>query len=242
MSEIIREGVIGRFFETAVAVRSDSPDDGWRIELDGRVVKTPLGKPYLVPTAALADGIAGEWNAQGEKIVPASMPLAGLANAAIDKIAMEPQVFIDQLVGYARSDLLCYWAEAPDDLVARQRGVWQPVLDWARENMEARFIATTGVLPIEQPQETLKVIADLLGGITAHHLTGLVDLAGRMNSVLLALAVWKGRLGADEAFNTAYLDDIFQEEQWGEDTDAIHRRSVIRAEILSTAGFLVLLD
>lgn len=242
MSEIIGEGETGRFFETAVAVRCDVPDDGWCIELDRRVVKTPLGKPFFVPTSALASGIAAEWNAQGEKIAPATMPLTSLANASIDKIAPDANRFVEQLVGYARSDLLCYWADGPDDLVARQKNTWQPVLDWVCEDLGAEFIVTTGIIPVEQPQDALNVISELLCGTTAFRLTGLVDLAGRMTSVLLALAVWKGRVNAGEAFDAAYLDEVFQEEQWGKDRDAVQRRSVIRNEILSTARFLELLD
>ncbi len=241
MSEIIGEGEIGRFFETAAAVRSEPPGDDWRIELDGRVVKTPMGKPLVVPSSALADGIAGEWNAQGEKIILPSMPLAGLTNAAIDKIAPNRHHFTAQLVGYARSDLLCYWAEGPDDLVLRQRDAWQPVLDWAHETLGAHFATTAGVIPVEQPQETLDTITGHLTDISDFHLAGLMDLAGRMNSVLLALAVWKEHLGALDAFEAAYLDDVFQEEQWGEDNDAVHRRSIIRDEILSTSEFLTLL-
>ncbi len=242
MSEILGVGEIGRFFETAVAAPYGQPTDGWRIELDGRVVKTPLGETFLVPTSVLAECIANEWNRQGEKIIPSSMPLASLTNAAIDKIAPDRQHFTDQLVGYARSDLLCYWAEGPDDLVLRQRDAWQPVLDWARQALGAHFIVTVGVIPVEQPQEVLDAIADQLADISEFHLTGLVDLAGRMTSVLLALAVWKEQMTASEAFDAAYLDDVFQEEQWGEDHDAVQRRSIIRDEILSTTEFLTLLD
>jgi len=242
MSGIIGEGEIGRFFEAAIAVPSQSADGHWQIELDGRVVKTPLGHPFVVSSSALAAGIAEEWNAQGDKIVPATMPLASLSNAAIDKINPESAHIIEQLVGYARSDLLCYWAEAPADLVQRQRDEWQPVLEWSETALGARFISTTGIIPVEQPAPALDTVAQILGEASSFHLTAVVDLAGRMNSVLLALAVWKRHLTAEKAFNSAYLDDIFQEEQWGADEEAVDRRSNIRNEISHAAEFLRLLD
>lgn len=242
MSEIIGEGAARRFFEMATARRLGLPDEGWCIELDGRVVKTPMGKSFLVPSCALAEAVVNEWNAQGEKIIPATMPLTGLANAATDRIEPNPQIFIDQLITYARSDLLCYGAEEPDDLVLRQHNAWQPILDWADETLNARFITTTGIIPVEQPVETLKAIAVALQGASVFHLAGLIDLAGIKSSVLLALAVWGGRLTPEDAFDAAFVDEMFQEEQWGEDHGALQRRSIIRNEVIATANFLQLLD
>ncbi|NQV43295.1 MAG: ATPase [Rhodospirillales bacterium] len=242
MSEIIGEGEALRFFEVATAVRLDLPDGGWGIELDGRVVKTPMSKTFLVPSSALAEAVVNEWSAQGEKIIPATMPLTGLANAATDRIEPNPQFFIDQLVTYARSDLLCYWAEGPEDLVVRQHIAWQPILDWVNETFNARFVTATGIIPVEQPEESLKAIKDALQDASVFHLAGLIDLAGIKSSVLLALAVWNGRLTPEDAFDAAFVDEIFQEEQWGEDHDAIQRRSVIRSEVIATANFLQLLD
>jgi len=239
MSEIIGEGVASRFYKAAVVVSSE---DSFGIELDGRVLKTPLKKIFLVPASSLADAVVKEWNAQGDKIFPRTMPLTSLANAAIDRIAPDPQHFSDQLVDYARSDLLCYWAESPDDLVQLQRNAWQPILDWTEGFLKEPFVRTSGIIPIEQPEQTLRAICHVVESLNPFYLTALIDLASRMSSVLLALAVWQGRLSAEEAFDAAFLDDIFHEQRWGEDSEATQRRSVIHAEIRSTAEFLTLLD
>jgi len=239
MSEIIGDGTARRFYEAVKAVPNDR---AWQIELDGRVVKTPGGATFVTPTSAMAMAVTEEWEAQGDKIVPASMPLVGLCNAAIDRIAPDKPSFVDQLLGYARSDLLCYWADGPDDLVRLQHVQWQPVLDWIAEEFQASFIVTAGVIPINQPDGAINSIAQALGGIDAYRLAGLIDLAGHLSSVLLALAAWRGRVGGADAFQAAFLDELFQEELWGEDKDASGRRAIINAEIHATIRFLTLLD
>ncbi len=242
MSEIIGEGEVRRFYKSAAAVECGNSPGGWLLELDGRPIRTPLKKTFSVPTQALALRICEEWNEQGEKIVPASMPLTGLANAAIDRIEPDSQVFIDQLTGYASSDLLCYWAAEPEDLVKRQRDLWQPVLDWVSETFGARFAVTNGILPIDQPSEVFDAIGSSFKEQDAYTLAGLVDLAGALKSVILALAVWRGRLSPDDAFEAANLDELHQEERWGMDKEALERREIIHQDVKSSAEFLGLLD
>lgn len=239
MSEIIGEGEARRFYEAAKAVPEGT---SWIIQLDGRTVKTPGGETFLVPALELADAVASEWNQQGDKVIPASMPLTSLCNAAIDRIGPSREKFANQVVDYADSDLLCYWAEAPDDLVHRQYTVWKPVLDWAADEFGTPFETTAGIIPIEQPREALEAIRKVIQPISDYCLTGVVDLGGRLNSTLLAIAVWKRYLSANEAFHAAFLDEVFQEEQWGEDDEAIQRREGIREEINATARYLMLLD
>lgn len=238
MSEIVGEGEARRFYDT---VTSAPVGGGWSIELDGRVVKTPLGETFLSPTRELADVVVAEWDAQDEKVIPASMPVASLCNAAIDRIAPDRPVFIGQLRSYAASDLLCYWAEQPEDLVTRQRDLWQPILDWAVDTYGAEFIATAGIIPVDQPETALDAVTSVFEGMSSYELTGMVDLAGRLNSVLLALALWEDRIDEAAAFQAAFLDELFQEEQWGEDREAVQRRAGIRDEMSSTVKFLSLL-
>ena len=119
-----------RRFYTAASV-----GEGRRILLDGKKVKTPGRRDLALPTDALAGAIADEWNAQDRKIDPRSMPLTGLANAAIDRIAPEPAAFARGLAAYGESDLLCYRAEGPAPLVARQAERWDPILAWAEQRL-----------------------------------------------------------------------------------------------------------
>jgi chaperone required for assembly of F1-ATPase len=228
-----------RFYEEA---RSAPRGEGFEILLDGRSIKTPKKFPLMLPTHALAEGIAEEWARQGERIDPATMPLTKLANTAIDGIAgREAEVRAD-IVKYAASDLLCYRAEGPDGLVQRQAAAWDPVLDWAREALGARFILAEGVMPVTQPAQTLGMVAAALESLDAFRLAGLHVMTTLMGSALLALAHAHGRLTAEEAWNAAQVDEDWQIEQWGEVAEAAARRRRRWEEMRAASRLLQLIN
>ena len=218
-----------RFYkEAAVAalpVAEAGPATGlYGVTLDGRPVKTPRKVPLAVPYPALAEAIAAEWQAQGEHIDPATMPLTRFANSIIDGvIGREGQVRAD-IVKYAASDLVCYRADAPQELVARQAATWDPVIAWARTALGARLVLTAGVMPVAQPDDALAGIAAALEPFDAYRLAGLHIMTTLTGSALLALALAHGVLSAAEAWAAAHVDEDWQIEQWGEDAEAAERR------------------
>jgi len=215
-------------------------ENGFTVALDGRPVRTPAKSPLAVPTEALAEAIAAEWEAQAEQVRPLAMLLTRLASTAIDKVPAERGRFVDELVSYAESDLLCYRAEHPPELVARQEAGWQPLLDWLAERHQARLEVTQGVVP--QPQ-TPASIAPLRSVVEAQDQWGLAALHSATTaagSLVIALALLDGRLEPDEAFALSQLDESFQIEQWGKDDEAEARREAIRAEVRAAAEFLAL--
>ncbi|RKQ73779.1 ATP12 family chaperone protein [Oceanibaculum indicum] len=214
--------------------------DGHRVTLDGKPIRTPAKVEMVLPTAALAEAIAAEWQAQAEEIRPGDMPLTQLAATAIDRVSKERAAVIEELVGYAETDLLCYHAEEPEDLVARQVATWQPLLDWANETFEAPFQVTAGIMPARQPEPALIGVRRALDALSDLELTALASLTASCGSLIVALAVRHGRISAEEAFSTSQLDETFQIEQWGEDEEARKRRALLMRDIEAATLFLSL--
>ncbi|WP_339862862.1 ATP12 family chaperone protein [Thalassospira alkalitolerans] len=231
---------IKRFYKKAEAVRDDAAQ-GWRIHLDDRAVKTPGKAEFVLPVERLAHEIATEWDAQGEKVVPATMPIMQLAATAIDRVRPHRDAVIAELTGFGRSDLLCYRASFPDDLVLRQAEAWQPLLDWAQDDLRVALSVTEGVMPISQNDEALINIQDTIKTLDDYYLTALHTLTTVSGSVIIGLATLRGRISAEQAFEYSQLDEIYAIEQWGADAEAVVRRDRHRAELLAAGRYLDLL-
>ncbi len=223
-------------FYAAAAVGSDG--DAHAILLDGRPVKTPAKAPLALPARALADAIAAEWNAQGAKIDPRTMPLTGLANAAIDRVAPDPAAFAAGLARYGESDLLCYRADAPAALVRRQADAWDPLLAWARRRYDVDFAVTAGVIHRPQPALTVERLARAVAAHDAVTLAALSPLVTISGSLIIALALSEGEVSLDDAWGAGTVDDGWQAEQWGEDAEAAAALANRRAEFDAAHRFL----
>ena len=228
----------GRFFETATI---DTSGDNWVINLDGRPVRTPAGHEQLIPVQALAVAIADEWNKQGDKIVPATMPLCGLINAAIDRVALQRETFINQIEEFSKTDLVCYWSEEPPILVKRQFDTWQPLLDWMKSTFKAEFNTSSKIVHVAQPEQSISLIRAEVEKLNDFELGAFTDMAMTLGSVIIGLALFHNQLTTDQAFKAAYLDELFQIEKWGEDYEAMERHKNLRADLDATVGFLTLL-
>ena len=214
--------------------------DGFTVTLDGRAVRTRAGRQVALPTEALARAVAGEWEAQEENVRPHTMPMMQLVNAAIDRVQPYRQEVIEQAVGYARTDLLCYRADSPPELTDRQAASWQPLLDWAAETYRARLNVTCGVTPADQPEAALDALGAAVEALDDLELAALASIAAASGSLIVALALAAGRIGADEAHAVSQLDESYQVEKWGEDAEAQARRRRLHADIRAAAAFLAL--
>jgi chaperone required for assembly of F1-ATPase len=212
------------------------------ILLDGRPVRTPARVPLVLPQPALRQAVMAEWAGQGEDILPATIPLTGLANAAIDRVAPDPATFAAGLAEYAKGDLLCYRAEGPDSLVAAQAAAWDPPLDWARTRYDIRFATTAGIVHVAQPVETIARLAAAVATRDAFALAGLSPLTTISGSLVLALMVAEGAIDSDAAFDTAHLDELWQADRWGEDALATEARAYRRRDFHAAARFIGLLS
>lgn len=211
------------------------------IALDGKPVRTPGRAPLEVPTAALAEAIAAEWRAVGETIDPRAMPLTGLANAAIDRIATDPRAFASGLGAYGETDLLYYRADSPPELAARQAAAWDPLLDWARERYDVHFEPAVGVMHHPQPPATVARLHDAVGSLDAFRLAALSPLVTVSGSLVAALALLEGAADADTVWRASQVDEDWQAELWGEDALAARARAAHRADFDAGARLLGLL-
>jgi len=229
---------VKRFYEEAA---SGADQGGFTVLLDGKPIKTPAGQKLIVPSAALAAALAEEWAAQGQTIVPASMPLMQLVSTAIDRIPLTRTQVTGFVTGFGESDVLCYRAEQPEDLISLQAERWQPWLDWAARDLDAPLAVATGVVPIVQDEASLTALRHQIERADDWTLTALQSLAPCLGSLVLSLAVVEGRLGAEQAFELSRLDETFQAERWGVDSEAKVRTDGLRQEVLAAARLLELI-
>lgn len=206
-----------RFWKTADVTRVDT---GFAVQLDGRGVKTPAKTPLVVPTEALAREIATEWDAQVEKIDPNVMPATRMANSALDKVTIQFAEVADMLAAYGDSDLLCYRAGHPVELVARQNEKWNPMLDWAEATFGAKLEPRTGVIHAPQDETAIAKLTAEVHALTAFQLAAFHDLVSLSGSLVLGLAAAKAQADVEEIWALSRLDELWQEEQWGEDEEA----------------------
>jgi chaperone required for assembly of F1-ATPase len=224
-------------FYAAVSV---VPADGlFAVHLDGRPVRTPARALLALPTEKAASLVAEEFDAQAEVIDPVTMPVMRLVNTALDGVANDPQAVLEDILRFAATDMLCYRADTPQGLVERQNAHWDPVLDWARSALGARFNLAEGVIHVEQPRESIAV----LGAHLARHaeplrLASLHLMTSLTGSALLALAADCGELDAEAVWVAAHVDEDWQIGQWGQDAEAVARRNARHRDFLAAVRLL----
>ena len=229
-----------RFYKDAdfAVVATEAGESGFQIRLDGRPVRTPNRAHLIVAHEPLAAAIVAEWASQGEEIDPAAMPMTGLANAAIDRVGPERATFVRDIAAYATTDALCYRAEGPEPLVARQAAAWDPMLHWAEDRYGVAFVLAQGVMPVEQPAMTLATLTRAVEGMGAWTLTAMAKLTHLTGSLVGPLALVEGAVDADTLWTASIVDELWQEELWGADHWADKHRADRRADFMGAVRFL----
>lgn len=215
-------------FYTSVSV--EPSEGGYALLLDGRPVKTPGRLALILPNETMAQAVAEEWEGQGEEIVIASMPITGFANAAIDRIADDPERFIDDIASYGETDTLCYRADPGDPLAERQHAEWEPIVQWAENRYDIRLLRVAGI--IHQPQSTHS-LSRLKAVVAAHdrfNLAGLSTMTSMGGSLLASLALLEQAFDSGTIWRAVSLEELWQEELWGADADAVATRELRRAQ------------
>ena len=227
-----------RFWKEAAAEREEV---GWAIRLDGKPLRTPARAALRVPTGALAQAIAAEWNGVGETVDPRALPLTGLANAAIDRVSPDKEAFAAGIAKYGENDLACYRADAPPELAGRQAKSWDELLAWARRRFDVDFCTTTGILHVQQADATVQRLGHAVVSLDPFRLAGLSPLVTIGGSLVAALAVLEGQLEVADAWRAVTIDEQWQSEQWGTDSEAEASLEARRRDFLAAARFLELL-
>ncbi|MGH6966880.1 MAG: ATP12 family chaperone protein [Phenylobacterium sp.] len=216
-----------RFYKAVEVVETDA---GFGVQLDGRNVRGPKGGLVVLPTRALAEQVAEEWAGQGETLEIAGMHATRLANTAIDSVSGAREAVAQSIADYAASDLVCYFAEAPAGLVERQMHGWGPVLARIEADAKLAFVRAAGIVHRAQPDETLAGVKAFALELDDFGLTGLAFGAALFGSAILAIALQRGWLSGEQAFELSRLDEAWQEDQWGVDAEAAERTERLRGE------------
>ncbi|MEO9819550.1 MAG: ATP12 family protein [Paracoccaceae bacterium] len=211
------EWTLKRFWKSADI---EEQPNGFSVLLDGRSIKTPAKASLVLPSLWLARAIAAEWDAQEETVNPAEMPFTRSANAAIDKVAVQHEEVATMLSDYGDNDLLCYRAEGPAKLVARQAAVWDPYLDWAADTLQARLMPRVGLMHKAQSPEALSRLHAKTVALDAFELAAFHDLVSMTGSLVLGFAALGDAREPQEIWSASRLDEDWQIEQWGADEEA----------------------
>ena len=228
-----------RFWKTALVEEQES---GFAVLLDGRSVKTPARTTLVVPTKKLADAIVAEWQAQGDIIDPLSMPFTRTSNAALDKVMGQMSEVFDHMAEYGETDLLCYRASSPQELVERQAVAWDPLLAWAKDTFDAPLDVAQGVMYVDQPAQSLENLKAQLTQLSVFEISGIYDLVCLSGSLIAALAVTHKYKPASDVWDLCRVDEFWQQEQWGVDEEARVAESAKRSEFLHANDFFATLS
>lgn len=231
--------LVRRFYASATAAEEGGAHI---VRLDQRTLKTPSKKPLHLPTRALAEAVAAEWQAQREHIFPSAMPITRLAFAAIDLLPASRADIARDLTKYIETDLVAHRAEAPAPLVARQTEHWDPILDWAAERFGARVPVVAGIIPARVPTQYAAILAKEIDRLDDFHAMALAQAVTLAGSILIGFAFIEGRLDAEAAFAAAALDELWSQETCGEDAEARARLERQRAEWAALQRFVTSLQ
>jgi chaperone required for assembly of F1-ATPase len=229
----MRAGLPRRFYQTAGLERVA---EGWRLLLDGKAARTPARHFLTAPQETVAAALAAEWNAQTELINPATMPLTRLINAALDGVAAQADAVRAEITRYAGTDLICYRAEAPAELSEAQAQHWDPLIAWAREALGAPLMLGAGIIHVPQPGLALAQVARAVEAVPSPlPLAALSTVTTLTGSAIIALALAQGRLGSEEAWVAAHVDEDYQARVWGADDEAAARMAARRGDFDAAA-------
>lgn len=228
-------GWTARRFWKEVAV--DEVPGGYGIRLDARPLRTPAKQPLTVPTRALAEAIAEEWRAVDGKVDPRDMPFTRSANSAVDKVTPQFAEVADLIAAYGGSDLVCYRAEGPEELSRLQAEAWDPILDWARERHGAALNTTAGIVPVAQPEQSLRPLTAAVHAMSPFDLTALHDLVSLSGSLLIGLAATEPDSDPEALWRLSRIDDDWQAELWGSDEEAEQAAETKRRDFLHAHRF-----
>lgn len=231
------DGLPKRFYKAVTVAEAEG---GWTVQLDGRGIRTPMKNGLIAPTKALAEIMAAEWEAQGERIDPFTMPVTRLAHGAIDSAAANRDALIAEVLKYAGTDLLRHRADEAD-LAARQKEIWDPYLDWAETALGARLMWVAGIMPAETTPEALDALEAKAGTYDSWRLTALGLATALTSSAVLGFALVEARATAADIFTASRVDEDYQIEQWGEDAEASRRAERLEGECLAIGRLLAAL-
>jgi chaperone required for assembly of F1-ATPase len=229
---------VKRFYQAA-AVAPATP--GWQLHLDGKAARTPGRALLVLPNRALGEAVAAEWDSQTETIQPATMPLTRASNTVIDRVADHRGAVVAEIARYGETDLICYRAGFPADLVALQSETWDPLVVWASQRFDAALRVTIGINHAPQPERAVEALSAAVAAATDWQLAPLHTAVTITGSLVIGLALLEDHITADQAWAAGQLDELYQAARWGEDALAAQARAVRRADLDAAVRMMALL-
>jgi len=226
-----------RFYKQAAATEANK---GWRVELDGRPIKTALGNAQIVPTAGLAETLAREWDKQGEKIDPALFHKRDLADFAIDMVETDREGTKAKLLAFLETDTLCYRGDPDEPIYRRQQEIWEPIICRFEQRAGVTLERISGIMHRPQPEATLATLGDRLDELDPFALTALLTMTSLAASLVIGLSALESDAEVEALWNAANLEEDWQIEQWGEDAEAVAVRAKRKNDFLNARDFLQL--
>lgn len=220
-----------KFYSTVDAI---SGPEGFTVELDGKPIKTPDRNRLLVPTGELAEAVAAEWRAQEEEVNPSAMPMTRLVNTAIDRVTPRRDTVISELIAYAHTDVVCYRADEPEELVAAQHDLWDPYLAWMTDVFGVELQMTKGIVPVTQAESVIEKLKAEVSRLDGFALTAFHAFVSGFGSIVFALALVRGFRDFEECWQASILEQTHQESRWGLDQEVEEKRTRLRAEMLAS--------
>jgi chaperone required for assembly of F1-ATPase len=223
-----------RFWKEAAVVQTE---DGYNVTLDGHPVRTPSKSALVIRYRSIADQIAAEWMAQEEEVDPTTMPATRMVNSVIDKVSINADAIVEMLSEYAGTDLLCYRATTAQSLIDEQARLWDPLLQWSADVLNAPMNVTSGVMFTTQDEASIQVYSLKLKNLNHYQLAGVHDLITISGSAVIAVALISNHISMEQAWAAATVDEAWQEKQWGADDEAQETLKKKRADFDFAYGF-----
>ncbi|KAJ2720939.1 chaperone [Coemansia sp. Benny D115] len=213
---------------------------GLAVELDGRAIKTPDGRPVLIPSKQpmLAWLVAGEWESQSEYLGAHSLPLTSLVCRAIDGLGDQSvrSDVIEKLLKYFQTDSACLHEEFPQALVDLQTEHYMPVVEWAREKYGVPIAVTCNLFALRQSPEAVDCMRKTVSQFSPLKLAAFERAVMSAKSFLIALALVEQRITAEQAARASQVEASSQTQLWGELENAHDIDNAAIRQILGASG------
>ncbi len=230
---------MSKFLYNEVAAQM-SADGNFMIKVDGQVFKTPNGET-VVGNGMLIKALAEELKTQKTELNFHDMPLTRYVFTAFDRVRGRRDSVINEIVRYVETDLLCYRVSSPQELVKKQDKLWQPLVDWSKDKYGIGLITSVGTLSILQDPATLKKVHQIIKLMNNFRLTGMYKAVALSGSAIVGLAILEGTLTVEKAWKIANLEESWQLERWGHDTELLERLTISKKEFADLGHFLSLI-
>lgn len=203
-----------RFYRLVTSVQDG---EGYLIHLDGKPVRTPSGRPLTAPNADLSAHVVQEWTAQGDSILPDTMPLTQILTTAQDREGEDRAAIEVSVLAYLDTDLLCYRTAAPDAIATRQSEEWNKWLQDFAEKSGVMLETTTNIVALKQPDAAHDFVRGVLTQADRWTFTAIQMVTAATGSLILALAFVAGRASPDDVFKASQVEELYRSALYNED-------------------------